>query len=100
MGGALTSVADGIVEIDREENKLEQATAHLEILDQIQDIEEVESEHGKKRLEWYLQRLRKLNGDIEDGSANAMILSLPWESIGSPEVAREVKKSVFSLGYD
>ena len=72
----------------------------MEILDQIQDIEEVESEHGKKRLEWYLQRLRKLNGDIEDGSANAMILSLPWESIGSPEVAREVKKSVFSLGYD
>jgi|688.fasta_scaffold989279_2 hypothetical protein len=29
-----------------------------------------------------------------------MILSLPWENIGSPEVAREVKKSVFSLGYD
>jgi hypothetical protein len=35
MGGALTSVADGIVEIDREENKLEQATAHLEVLDLI-----------------------------------------------------------------
>jgi hypothetical protein len=44
--------------------------------------------------------LKKLNGDIEDGSANAMLLNLPWENIGSAEVAREVKKSVFSLGYD
>jgi hypothetical protein len=35
MGAAITSVADGIVEIDREESKLEQATAHLEVLDQI-----------------------------------------------------------------
>lgn len=44
MGATLTSVVDGINEIDREENKLEQATAHLEILDQIQDIEEIESD--------------------------------------------------------
>ncbi len=35
MGATIAAVADGIVEVDREENKLEQSTAYLDILDEI-----------------------------------------------------------------
>lgn len=70
MGATLTSIADGIVEVDREENKLQQATAHLDILDEIQDIDEIESDQGKAKLERQIAKLKRLGGgDDEDGSA-------------------------------
>ena len=100
MGGALTAVADGIVEVDKEESKLEQSTAYLEILDEIQDIEDINSEKGKASIERRREKLRKLNGDEEDGSASAMKLAMPWEVQSKEEVSREIKKSVFALGYE
>jgi hypothetical protein len=42
----------------------------LDILDEIQDIDEIESDQGKAKLERQIAKLKRLGGgDDEDGSA-------------------------------
>lgn len=66
----------------------------------MQHFDDIESDRGKARLDRLLQKIKRLNGDNEDGQSNVMRTDMPWENIGSADVAREIKKCVFALGYD
>lgn len=66
----------------------------------MQDVNDFESEKGKAKVALLKEKLKRLNGDEEDGSSRIMKLDLPWEIPATDEIRREVKKDIFALGYE
>lgn len=66
----------------------------------MQDVNDFENEKGKAKVALLKEKLKRLNGDEEDGSSRIMKLDLPWEIPATDEIRREVKKDIFALGYE
>lgn len=66
----------------------------------MQDVNDFETEKGRAKVALLKEKLKRLNGDEEDGSSRIMKLDLPWEIPATDEIRREVKKDIFALGYE
>ncbi len=65
---------------------LEKQNAHKELLEEIDRITDIETEPGHTKFEQCTQKLKELSGDSEDNSGLKLIVSLPWDSVATPEL--------------
>jgi len=69
-----------------------------ELLNSIQDIDDLDSETGKKRYNRYFSELKTLGGDTEDNSGLRIKLIMPWEEcVSNNENQKLVKEFCFEL---
>ena len=82
------------------EAEIEKKNAPNEILGDISEIEDIESEKGKLRLANLTQKLRELNGDNEDNSGFKIKAVLPWDEVQTQEQKRKVKNIIYALSKE
>lgn len=82
------------------EAEIEKKNAPNEILGDISEIEDIESDKGKLRLANLTQKLRELNGDNEDNSGFKIKAVLPWDEVQTQEQKRKVKNIIYALSKE
>lgn len=78
----------------------EKKNAPSDILQEIDNIKDIESDTGKELLASLTTKLKALNGDSEDQTGLQIKTTLPWEELNTPELQRQVKQHVYTLAKE
>jgi hypothetical protein len=98
MGQVYTSTMESYTNATKLEEQMGVQNRPFELLNLIQDIEDLESENGKKKFNRYFSELKTLGGDSEDNSGLRIKLIMPWEEcVANQENQKLVKEFCFEL---
>jgi hypothetical protein len=79
MGQVYSGAAESYSNAVKLEEQMANDNRPFELLNLISDIEDLDTEQGKKRYNRYFGELKTLGGDSEDNTGFRIKLMMPWE---------------------